>query len=396
MRKEDLFCKVDAHLSDMIRLAASLLAVAEPVHEVQQRNEFCTRYLRKNGFAVKTGLAGVKTALRAEYQSLDGGPVLGFLFGPAPMLGGTHTCGHYMQLLANMAAAVALKDAMGGKYPFKLVLYSTLDKESCIASEEIELLRAGFFHELDIALAMYSGSEMTTALHTPATQSYAVRFRGKQAHAAAHPWDGRSAFDGLQLAFHGVEFMRKHLLDTAQIQYALTDAGGTPANVVPDFAEGRFCVQASESVELGKIRNRLEQILNGAALMTGTTVEYSVCSDCKEMFPIAPLIRCFYDNVFLAGADLIEPPQLEAEPSNLSKVMEVVPCLCARIHFLKKGVGSPSKICFDREERNEAHEAIVAGAKTLAGMGCDLIIHPERLCVIRDAWLKERTASSSL
>lgn len=396
IEKGNLFCLIDRQLPDMIALADRLYDLGELGHEEYVACELCSSYLEQNGFAVERGAGGVETAIRAEYQSLTGGPTLGFLFEYDALPGSGHACGHHMQPGASIAAAVALKAELGGKLPFRLVLYATPDEECHIASGKAEMLKAGCFRELDTALAMHGGTETTANLRTLAMRSYEVTFTGKQAHAAAHPWDGRSAFDGLQMAFHGVEFLREHISDSARIHYTLTNTGGTPANVVPDFVQASFYLRAMTNGELEDICRRFEQLLAGAALMTHTNVEFSVKADYKAMFPISPLTDCFYANAPLAGAEQIEPPRGETGSTDLGNVMEFTPCLCARIHFAPKGSGAHSKEWFDLGKSDKAHQAIAAGAKTLAGMGYDLITDPGLLCAVHDTWLKEKERSGSL
>lgn len=106
----------------------------------------------------------------------------------------------------------------------------------------------------------------------PVLCAYEVTFKGIQAHAAAHPWDGRSAFDGMQMAFHGVEFLQKHMPSCA-VYYTLFHNGGTPANVVPDLAQSMFYLVAPKREQLQMLSRRVEQIIAGAAKMTGTCAE---------------------------------------------------------------------------------------------------------------------------
>ena len=44
-------------------------------------------------------------------------------------------------------------------------------------------------------------------------------FEGKSAHAAAMPWDGRSALDAAELMNVGVQFLREHVTQDVRIHY---------------------------------------------------------------------------------------------------------------------------------------------------------------------------------
>ena len=53
----------------------------------------------------------------------------------------------------------------------------------------------------------------TVDVKSMAMSSFVVTFHGKKAHAALKPEDGRSALDGLLMAFNGIEFLREHVPD---------------------------------------------------------------------------------------------------------------------------------------------------------------------------------------
>lgn len=394
--KDEIFNYIDKLSSDMSSISDKLYDLGELGHEEYIGCGMCSKYLREEGFAVETGVGGLPTALRAEYQSLEGGPVIGFIFEYDALPGSGHACGHHMQPSVSMAAAVAMKNVLGGQFPFKLVLYSTPDEECNITSGKIEMINAGCFRDVDLILSMHGGNETTTDSRTLAMRYYDVEFTGKQAHACAHPEDGRSAFDALQLAFSAVEFLREHIPDSSRIHYTLTDNGGTPANVVPDLACGSFYLRAMKNAELNDICNRFEDILRGAALMTETQVKHSIRSDYKAMFPVIPLNNCFYKNAPLSGAELIEPPRSETGSTDFGNVMHLVPCFTARIHFAPKGTGAHSKAWYELGKSMAAHKAITSGAKVLAGMAYDIITEPELLNDIRKAWTIEKEASDAL
>ena len=63
-----------------------------------------------------------------------------------------------------------------------------------------------------------------------------VEFKGRTAHAAFDPWNGRSAVDALELFTHGVNMMREHVKPTVRMHYAILEGGDVP-NVVPDHAK---------------------------------------------------------------------------------------------------------------------------------------------------------------
>ncbi|MEJ0103349.1 MAG: peptidase dimerization domain-containing protein [Bacteroidota bacterium] len=68
-----------------------------------------------------------------------------------------------------------------------------------------------------------------------AVTDYNISFKGKSAHAAADPWNGRSALDAAELFNIGINFLREHVKPSVRIHYVYKDAGKVP-NVIPDTA----------------------------------------------------------------------------------------------------------------------------------------------------------------
>ncbi len=63
---------------------------------------------------------------------------------------------------------------------------------------KIYMLRAGLFKDVDVVTSWHPGDE--TSADTTSSQAivnFIVEFHGRTAHAAADPWNGRSAVDGL-------------------------------------------------------------------------------------------------------------------------------------------------------------------------------------------------------
>ena len=69
--------------------------------------------------------------------------------------------------------------------------------------------------------------------------------------------------------------MHEHIPQDARMHYVIT-AGGNAPNVVPDFAEVFYYVRHPDADGVDAIWSRLEQAAKGAAMGTGTTVEWEV------------------------------------------------------------------------------------------------------------------------
>ena len=108
-----------------------------------------------------------------------------------------------------------------------------------------------------------------------ANTSAKFRFYGIAAHASASPERGRSALDGVESMDYMVNMMREHVPSDSRIHYVITNGGKAP-NVVPDFAEVYYYVRNPSREQVKQIFERVTKAADGAAMGTGTRVEYEV------------------------------------------------------------------------------------------------------------------------
>ena len=85
------------------------------------------------------------------------------------------------------------------------------------------------------------------------------------------------------------------------------------------------------------------------------------------------------DNAELVKAPRISPPREKTGSTDFGNVMYHVPGSCIRVAFVPQGTSSHSDefLCAGKSE--EAHQAIILGAKILAGTAYDLIDNKELL-----------------
>jgi aminobenzoyl-glutamate utilization protein B len=93
----------------------------------------------------------------------------------------------------------------------------------------------------------------------------------------------------------------------ARIHYIVT-SGGERANIVPDFAAGDFQVRSPRMKELVPLLKRVIDVARGAALMTGTTVDYQVQHGCYDVLPNKVMSDLLYENL-----KALEPPRYTPE-----------------------------------------------------------------------------------
>lgn len=96
---------------------------------------------------------------------------------------------------AGLAVAAAITEL---SLPGKVIIYGTPAEEG--GGGKIKLLDAGAYsdHKVDINLTSHPGPRRDSVLgKTTAYSNFKVEYFGKEAHAAAAPWEGINALDAL-------------------------------------------------------------------------------------------------------------------------------------------------------------------------------------------------------
>lgn len=325
---EDLDSKADAYGA----IAQNIWELAEMGYQEVESSALLAKTLEDAGFSIKKGVADIPTAFVAEYGS--GKPIIGIM-GEYDALPGLsqqavpekksagmaagHACGHHLFGTASTAAAIAMKDWMvANKTKGTIRFYGTPAEEG--GSGKVYMVRAGLFDDVDIALHWHPGSENSAnAGAALANKSAKFRFHGVSAHAAGAPEKGRSALDGVEAMNVMVNMMREHVPEKARIHYVITDGGKAP-NVVPDFAEVYYYARHNERDVVIDIFDRIVKAADGAAMGTGTTVDYEMIGGTHELLPNLTLQKLMHDNLSKVGG-IEYTPEEETFASKISATL---------------------------------------------------------------------------
>lgn len=266
------------------------------------------------GFKVESGVAGIPTAFVATYGT--GYPTIGILaeYDALPGLSqetnpvqktnanqkAGHGCGHNLFGVGSMAAAIEVKN-----YLQKTGKSGTIQLFGCPAEEggsgKVYLVREGLFDKTDIAIHWHPGSQNSAnAGSSLANINGKFRFRGISSHAAASPERGRSALDGVEAMNMMANMMREHIPSDSRMHYVITKGGEAP-NVVPAFAEVYYYVRHRNPAVVKSVWERLENAAKGAALGTGTTVDWEVLGGVYDILPNKTLAEVMYNNLKIVG-----------------------------------------------------------------------------------------------
>ncbi|MBR5339822.1 MAG: M20 family metallopeptidase [Lachnospiraceae bacterium] len=339
-------------------------------------------FLREKGFAVETGTGGLETAFRATWENAPGGPSIGLLMEYDALEGLGHACGHHLQSAAVIGAALALREALTG-FPFRLVLYGTPAEEKY--GGKIAMAEAGCFRDVDLMFAYHASRDTSTFYQDKALRSVRVVFHGVPAHAAIAPEKGRSALDAMMLAFHALEIMREHVKEGCRIHYAVREGTG-PSNIVPERAVSQITLRAPDKNYLADMEDRLSKILEGACLMTGTTVEAEPQPAYWELIPVESLREEILRRAEELGATkLSREKKCSAGSSDLGNVSWIVPTANVYTYFCDEAPHSETWL--RKGKSTEARQSALFGAKILALAASSYILHPEKIKALKEEHL---------
>ncbi len=290
--KRGLLASIDDRAAEYWSCALDIWSWSEPGYQEPKSSARLQQLLSEAGFEIQAGVAGMPTAFVASFASSERvpeEPVIGILaeFDALPGLSQEavpfrspraetrwgHACGHHLLGTASVAAAIALSERLAaGELRGEIRLYGTPAEEG--GGAKVFMVREGLFADVDAVLHWHPSSD--NAAGDPTNQARIAakfRFKGRSAHAAAAPEQGRSALDAIALTNHCAELLREHTPDLTRLHHIIT-AGGDAPNVVPEHAEGYYYVRHPDPAVARSVYDRLLLCAEGAA--TGTETELFV------------------------------------------------------------------------------------------------------------------------
>jgi aminobenzoyl-glutamate utilization protein B len=312
--KSAVLASVEKHQQELIKLSDQVWGFAEIAMREKQSSKVLADYAEAQGFKVTRGVAEIPTAFIAEYGS--GKPIIGVLgeFDALPGLSQKaqpvkealkkdapgHGCGHNMFGAGSLGAALSIKELIqAGKLKGTIRFYGTPAEEDLAG--KVWMAKAGLFNDLDVCLDWHPDYENKANMQSSqAVTDYSISFKGKSAHAAADPWNGRSALDAAELFTTGINFMREHVKPSVRMHYVYTKAGNVP-NVIPAEASVWLWIRDSKRSGVAEVSERMKDIAKGAALMAGVEYEIKLQSGLYELLINETGAKALQANMNLVG-----------------------------------------------------------------------------------------------
>jgi aminobenzoyl-glutamate utilization protein B len=322
---------VESYVPRMSEVALQIWAMPEMGYLENQTTALLQGELKKAGFTIQTGVAGMPTSFIARSGTNDG-PVIAILAEMDSLPGlsneavperkpiagqnSGHACGHNLFGSGAVAAAIAVKKWMeetGTKG--QLRVYGTPAEEG--GGGKSYMVSAGLFKDVDATIYWHPADANNASQDKNlANISAKFRFHGAAAHAAAAPERGRSALDAVEVMNVMVNYMREHVPSDVRIHYIITNGGAAP-NIVPEFAESYYMVRDPDPRVVADVFERVKKAAEGAALGTGTKMDFELIGGDYSILPNDVLGRIMDANLRRVGA-----PQWNAEEKAWAEKMQ--------------------------------------------------------------------------
>src|SRR5215470_3981239 len=315
-RKQLAFEVIDRNAQQMTDISDSIFFFGELGMQEFESTKLLKDTLTTAGFKVELGGAGMPTNLWAEYGSgrpkiaivtevdaLPGGSQTPGTYERKPLVkdGPGHMEGHSTHGGVASLAAFAVKTVMQRHNVPGTVAISFGPAEEQIASRPY-LVRAGYFKDVDAVIYLHISEALATGygVQNYAAISSVFTFRGKTAHGAVNPWDGKDAVDAVELMDIGFDKLREHLRPTYRAHRTIT-FGGIPPTTSPDKAKIWWSVRDASMPAAKETYEKLLKVAEGAALMTGTTFDVKYSASAWPQLVNKTFAEAIQKNVDLVG-----------------------------------------------------------------------------------------------
>ncbi|UOG73262.1 peptidase dimerization domain-containing protein [Hymenobacter tibetensis] len=437
--KKELATEIDKQQKATQQMVDMVFSFGELGFQEVETSRYLTGILKKNGFTIEQGIAGVPTAWTAKWGSgkpliaigsdIDCIPKASQKPGVAyhdPIVAGApgHGEGHNSGEPLNITAVLALKKIMEReKIPGTLMLWPGVAEEQLGA--KAFYVRDGYFKDVDACIFTHVADNLGVSYGDGGGNgmiSVKFNFEGQAAHSAGAPWRGRSALDAVELMDIGWNFHREHMEVTQRSHYVIPDGGDQP-NVVPSKASVWYYLRDRTYPKIMQMYADAQKMAEGAALMTNTTVTHEVLGSAWPGHMNKPMAETMYQNIRTVGlptwsADdqvLARATQVEMKAPKTDRRNKPIDGLAMKLDTLNKpeefSIGGGSDDIADiswnvptivlRYPSNIpglpghhwsnaismatpiAHKGVTAGAKAEAMTLLDMLVKPE---ILKEAW----------
>lgn len=322
--KDRIRSRIESDARDLVALSHRIHSTPELAYEEHESSAALAAALEAGGMKVERGIHGLDTAFRATAGRQGRHVVICAEFDALPDIG--HACGHNIIGSSSAGAGLALS-GLADDLGIRVTVLGTPAEEG--GGGKVDLLNAGAFDDVDVALMVHPGPMEAIDLPTLAITHLEVTFHGKESHASAYPHLGRNALDAANISYFAVAALRQHILPTEKIHGIITHGGDAP-NVVPKRTKVNYYVRSANLETLAVLKQRVVRCFEGGALATGCEVSIEELGHAYDRIVTNPTLGQIYErNLQAIGRSALPASALEhsAGSTDMGNVSAAVPSI---------------------------------------------------------------------
>jgi amidohydrolase len=358
--KSLLFTAVDTLAPEIFKLSDYLADHPELGGEEHNSVKEIVTVLAGHGLQIEKPYAGLPTAFKTGIKG-RGDKKIALLVEYDALPGIGHACGHNVSGSISILAGLAFSkviEAVGGS----LDIIGTPDEE--IDGGKIHMSEKGVFKDYNLAIMIHLNHKNRPNTQLLALEGLEFIYSGKASHAAAAPWDGKNALNGLQLMFHGLDMLRQHVKPDVRIHGIIAN-GGEACNIIPEKAVGHFYIRANEKKYLDKVKGYVLDCAKGTALATQT--EVTINQLCPPFFDLKQnkTAEELMSNCFKELGIIVDEDEGAFGSSDIGTTSYQCPTLHPTLALTREDVSLHTREFAALVKGEPAHNVILMGAKVL-------------------------------
>jgi metal-dependent amidase/aminoacylase/carboxypeptidase family protein len=200
---------------------------------------------------------------------------------------------------------------------------------------------------------------------------YEFEFRGRPAHAAADPWRGASALDGVLLTYMNLNALRQFTPDGVRIHGIVSD-GGQAVNVIPERAVCKLGVRSADTAELDRVCARVVECARAGAMASGTQLEVRETGLLDPVRYNRTLGTLVGDNLRALGESVGSWRAMAS--TDFGNVSQAVPSLLFSVATWPEDVAFHTREAAACAAGDQGLKAMLTAAETMARTAVDLLL----------------------
>lgn len=367
MTKEILKEKICQTIDDNAAMIESLAKDIESDPEYGFKEEKTSKkvadFLKNLSLPTETGLAITGVKARAAGKKNSGNKkisvaILGELDAIGtpdspkanPLTGAAHTCGHFLQVSAMLAAAKALaQDEILNELCGDVVFfgvpaeeYIEIEYRKRLAQENKlhylcgkgELIYRGYFDDIDMAMMMHSRDNTPNPCVAVGKSSNGfvtklVQYVGKSAHAANAPDAGINALNAACLGIMGINSLRETFREQDVVRvHPIITKGGDLVNNIPSDVRLELYVRAATVEAIMREEHKIDRALKAGGDAMGATTIIDTNPGMLPLVCCEELNQLFCENVRHAApqTEIIDAGHFRAS-TDMGDVSHIMPAI---------------------------------------------------------------------